>query len=62
MKKTKMINTENLKKKKIDTIVSAKVFSNDLKTLKDHEVNVSRLIRTIVAEIAHNLRSKNDND
>lgn len=57
MKKPK-VNPESLKKKKIDTIISAKVFSVDLETLKEHEVNVSRLVRTIVAEIAQNLRNK----
>lgn len=45
-------NPDDLKKKKIDVTVSAKVYGEDLETLKNNNVNISKLIRKALSDAA----------
>lgn len=51
-------NPDDLKKKKIDVTVSAKVYGEDLETLKNNDVNISKLIREAISDTAKRYRKR----
>lgn len=47
---------KKLKKKNVGGFVTARVFKKDLEALKDHGINVSRLIRQSIREAARRIK------
>lgn len=47
---------KKLQKRNVDMIISARVFSSDVETLKVNGINVSKLIRQTVSDAARRLK------